>query len=996
MLKPIRLESLERRVEPAFIFTLVMSKMLKNRKVWLIIIATLFLVSLQSAFAGTLVDGFEDGDYDGWTVESGSASVQSTVVKNGSYAVQLHGATSDSALTRSRDGATDVYTTWIRVDDASVVNGGHYALRTSADAVIITVEVSENTFWFLVSGGWQSSGTASSDTWYKIEIHYTDNASTISAYVYDTSNTLVASKEDCAPYNTGTVGKVRIRSNNTDAYFDDVTYGYQESSSLTATVNSPNGGEVISAATTTIDFNISTTNITNPEVHVKLAYSTTQGAFENIIETDLNLNDYANISNLTCDDADFTDSTNCQYTWDLFNPVVPDGNYYIDINAWEVSSGVSGTDSSDDAFTIQTTPQITITDPENNSTNQTNELAVTYSVTSPCSATTTTIKAYLDNSLVTTTDASNTTVTVQSNKEGSHNILLTATCTISGNSKTGQDDVNVLFDLYDYNVTYSNYQTYDSNNYVHSLKYALTYRCGLTAAGSPGATIALLVNDNNANTHDLACDNSNHTINDSYTHSSEGLFNVKMKLFAADPSDNNTFSNIDFISDLNAPQIVAFDIDYNTGFLSSLSDVATAWLKCTDNISPALTYDINFNDANILDGLYSKDTNQTASASMKNGSNILRVACTDLGGNKATDLKIETINLKKFTLIDEQTGGDFNRDEADSIKAYSYAKGLEYDFKANTTNTIYYIISGNDTIRIEFAYPGDVKVTRDFNLGLLSDTNEINVCAAKYQQFYEQIFVSSSEKPIAVISGYTHCYILADYTKYAYQNALMNHAYTINMLYYLYTFDNEQKVLLASLDGTQAIVTNLDILEYKKEQYVFPLTVDVVAVSKTDENTLKIYYRNMNNDNMQITLKIYDGSTELFSHTEDQNANELTLYFDYSTLDIQNNLLKLEITKVKQTGSTETLTRYFTLEGTVGLLNPIMAAIVAVVVFFIIISLVAYRYALGYMGILGAIISLAFLTLAPAVWYITFLQAIMIISIVFIALVMKEETAAVT
>ena len=225
-----------------------------------------------------------------------------------------------------------------------------------------------------------------------------------------------------------------------------ITFGSEETSgpttNLTATINSPNGGEVISASSTTIDFNVEVSGVSNPEVHVKLAYSTTQGAFENIIETDLNLNDYADISNLTCDDANFEDSTNCQYTWDLFNPdVVPDGNYYIDINAWEVSDGTSGTDSSDGKFEIDNAPEFSTDfsytqpdplDPENGVTEVTSTFTadLTYKNVTPSSYTYT-----VDGNTIATTDTTDYNFTTY----GDFNVCLFVVYDYDYNADTYED-----------------------------------------------------------------------------------------------------------------------------------------------------------------------------------------------------------------------------------------------------------------------------------------------------------------------------------------------------------------------------------------------------------------------------------------------------------------------------------------------------------------------------------------------------------------------------
>ncbi len=160
---------------------------------------------------------------------------------------------------------------------------------------------------------------------------------------------------------------------------------------ITAIINSPNGGESLSG-TVTIDFNVSCSSCT--ELHVKLAYSSSSGLFENIIASDLNLNDYANISGLSCDGTDWSSSTNCTYSWDTTQAT--NGTYYIDLNLWDESSNHT-TDSSDSAFTINNTVTYSWT-----------HVAITYSTTNG-------LKLYVNGQLADTNTAAGTIPTNDEN-----------------------------------------------------------------------------------------------------------------------------------------------------------------------------------------------------------------------------------------------------------------------------------------------------------------------------------------------------------------------------------------------------------------------------------------------------------------------------------------------------------------------------------------------------------------------------------------------------
>ncbi len=69
----------------------------------------------------------------------------------------------------------------------------------------------------------------------------------------------------------------------------------------------------------------------------------------------VNLNNYAAISNLSCDDSNWEDSTQCIYNWTISG--VPDGNYFIDVNVWD--SSASSVDSSNSSFMVDTNAPVT-------------------------------------------------------------------------------------------------------------------------------------------------------------------------------------------------------------------------------------------------------------------------------------------------------------------------------------------------------------------------------------------------------------------------------------------------------------------------------------------------------------------------------------------------------------------------------------------------------------------------------------------------------------
>lgn len=103
----------------------------------------------------------------------------------------------------------------------------------------------------------------------------------------------------------------------------------------------PTAGETF-GGTYDLNFNISDKD-TN-ELLVDLWYSTVQGNKENSIYSDSNL---ADASGIICEDYDFSNSTNCTYSWNTSG--VSAGDYYFDVN---VSDSVNTDSNSSEQFSV--------------------------------------------------------------------------------------------------------------------------------------------------------------------------------------------------------------------------------------------------------------------------------------------------------------------------------------------------------------------------------------------------------------------------------------------------------------------------------------------------------------------------------------------------------------------------------------------------------------------------------------------------------------------
>ncbi|MEM4662747.1 MAG: chitobiase/beta-hexosaminidase C-terminal domain-containing protein [Candidatus Diapherotrites archaeon] len=128
---------------------------------------------------------------------------------------------------------------------------------------------------------------------------------------------------------------------------------------ISVSVIQPSG--TLETGDVTISFNVYNTSLS--ELHAKIYYSSIYSGklgFENAIETDLNLNNHAEIEKLNCTSNVWWPPVQCTYYWDASN--VADGNYYIDINIW-TNEGLTVSASSLKQFLIDNTPpKASITD----------------------------------------------------------------------------------------------------------------------------------------------------------------------------------------------------------------------------------------------------------------------------------------------------------------------------------------------------------------------------------------------------------------------------------------------------------------------------------------------------------------------------------------------------------------------------------------------------------------------------------------------------------
>lgn len=465
------------------------------------------------------------------------------------------------------------------------------------------------------------------------------------------------------------------------------------------------------------------------------------------------------------------------------------------------------------------------------------------------------------------------------------------------------------------------------------------------------------------------------------------------------------YLDVNFSLDLNAPTITGFGFDLNTtGFQSTLD--ANVYLICSDNIGP-IEYHLALNDVNAIDGSFAPDSKQVDGVTILDLFNDLNALCIDRAGNYAVDSNVARLYFANFILINEDTGAYLNLADVNGAVVYTPDNNKFFDFKASATNQVSYLGDQAYPIRFEFLYEDALTgvqqlVTRNFTLGVL-DLNVIRVCVVPRHltsnSFYNHYLSSRLERNVAVYNPYRDCYIMGDTTRFVYQSSKLIELQLIDQEYDFFVWVDGTKTVLGRIDGTIASTEDIDALIQALTTYQTTLGTGSVGIGRPEGFTtqLFVYYRNIKEDNLKVKVDIYDGTTLVKTYTELEYPNDLNFVFDYTGITFSDNELKIVVTETKANGSTNTITKYFASVSNLAssVLNPGMAVIIAFILIIFGVTFVAYRYAVGWFGLIACMVALGVLALATPVWYVVLAQAVTIIISIFIVLIYRSETAGV-
>lgn len=445
------------------------------------------------------------------------------------------------------------------------------------------------------------------------------------------------------------------------------------------------------------------------------------------------------------------------------------------------------------------------------------------------------------------------------------------------------------------------------------------------------------------------------------------------------------------------PVITVFDLNKTNGF--GITDQNAHLILNCDSNAPQVNYQVTWNGTIVLDQNLLPQQRYLP-VTIVNGKNTGTFTCT--ASNSFSDSETKAFNsyYVEFQLVQEKTGvplvtyADFNRLR---ITAYDFNKF--FDFNSASGNKVIFSSLTNDTLRLDINYLNSLSTSKEFNLKILVPDANVKICVAQpYEQLYQQVFTSSSNTDGVILrQTFTDCYALADYTKYTQSSLYAAITTTIEGPYYLQFYDGNTKVMLTNIDGASAGAYNLQTLSLNQTKYSVDLVLDTLTVSPKvnvytgvyDENVVQIFYYSPRGINESVTFRIYLGSTLLWSYTETNSPNRLLFDWDYSAYGLSDsNTMKIIVEKTSTLGDVNSKTYYFTLGGQVfsGTLDATVAAMIAILLIIFGLTFVSNQLAFGWFGMIVLLGGIFILALAPAFWWVTLLQFVFFIIIVWIAL----------
>lgn len=491
----------------------------------------------------------------------------------------------------------------------------------------------------------------------------------------------------------------------------------------------------------------------------------------------------------------------------------------------------------------------------------------------------------------------------------------------------------------------------------------------------------------------ITCDGSG-LYNTSYTNNFSGLFDFSIYYNFSDSNltgFNAFYANTSLTADIYTPVAT---IDYNITGGFNTTDINIS-LLCVDNDTTTLFYNLSYNNTQYLGYNATNNTLLDNTTNATDGTAELRGVCSDLFSSDTAAQNI-TIFSKLLILWDEVNNIPFDVSNITSAKVYYDDNSSFFDYHADDVNNITYLVGTVEKLRFELGYLDDVVITRYIDVGLFNETN-IKVCAnLEGVTHYTQLIISSVQRPIKLESVYSNCYVAADYTRFAYQDAYLLKAYTIAAPYNLNVFDTDvtTETTLTGLDGSISSFYNVDTIEFKQEGYNLNILGEALSFEKTSSTQIRIYYKSLESDKTSSTLTIKRMDTDtIVTTTTPADPNNFTVYFDWTTLSnvTDQTLFLVSVTAKDGDGETTVTKRYLNTSGDAGFIKSGLAVGIALLLSVFGLTLTSTRTTFSWFGIMILISSLAVLSFAIKEWYIIFMGAINLVMLVYSVIIMTNK-----
>lgn len=537
-----------------------------------------------------------------------------------------------------------------------------------------------------------------------------------------------------------------------------------------------------------------------------------------------------------------------------------------------------------------------------------------------------------------------------------------------------------------HNITMSNFTTFNNINYTRSLNYGLN----LTCRSGSNSFANLFLNGVLEDTVSFSCNNNTQVFTNSLTASSEGAKNFSIKLFNDDIGNETVFEN-DFTWDLLAP---VTSITFTTR--NVFNNSANVTLICSDSIFPNLNYSSFFNGVELFTGNLSNGTMQSNQSSFISEVNNATGICLDpFSSSKKTTL--QNVFFTVLNLWDEILNEPFDVSNVSNAVVF-FSDINVFSFKDEGVSFVNYTSLNNTQLRFVITYFDSTEITRFIDVGFVDD-DPLKICANTDERtHFEQQIISSSERVAIMKNTFSGCYVAADKVRFAFQNAFVLKAFTVNGIYFLITFDSDgNEIMLASVDGSTTSFINLDVLDFIRQPANFDISGDGLSFEKFTNTSINIFYDNINEDNVEskLTITRVDTNQVLLNVDGFADPNSFIVLFDYTTLNITTEtIFEIKIDAVDDQGEESIIKRFFNAQAQQGFIPAAIAGTIAFFLLFFSINFVATSQTFSWFGLFMNLIVLFILAFSVPAWFITFLMVIDILSFVYIGLNMVMKNFA--